>query len=388
MPIETDFTFEQEHVRTPLAALARAPVDFLGPLRGFVSGQPGAKNQRTWKGSGFNMIWRPNLAGESGTKDFFLELNLTDETLSFTEISGKTGVANRGLLQKDIFLGGAAYVQTINDRFDSTGQHFEPGVWANVPDTTNPSEKSTVVRMGSIPHGTTINLQGQTFSVQTPRFDSSSITPFRIGSPDDGQTNLVHFDEETLSIPSSSRTDLARVADLTQAQLSNPNLFLSQAIANQTILSTTVLTVSSNTSAQSVPDEGGGTNNIAFLIGKGSPPTGGPNANAVMATATFWIERVRDQKGSEFDQLQYTQRVLLNFKGLSWPHITVATLVSQSLPTTYVVKAGDTLSAIASRFYGVGTELFSRRIYEANRDVIGPDPNLIRPGESLTIPAL
>jgi len=35
---------------------------------------------------------------------------------------------------------------------------------------------------------------------------------------------------------------------------------------------------------------------------------------------------VKDQQGKEFDQLQYTQRVLLNFNGLSWPHITVATL--------------------------------------------------------------
>jgi hypothetical protein len=25
-------------------------------------------------------------------------------------------------------------------------------------------------------------------------------------------------------------------------------------------------------------------------------------------------------------QLQYTQRVLLNFNGLSWPHVSVATL--------------------------------------------------------------
>jgi hypothetical protein len=130
MPIETDFTFHHEHAaRHALAHAAPAPADFLGHLRGFVGGRPGAQNQRTWKGAGFNMIWRPTSAAGSGAQGFFLELNLTDETLSFNEISGNTGVANRGLLQQDIFLGAVAYVQTIKDTFDNSGQHFEPGVW-------------------------------------------------------------------------------------------------------------------------------------------------------------------------------------------------------------------------------------------------------------------
>ncbi|MBV9627404.1 MAG: LysM peptidoglycan-binding domain-containing protein [Xanthobacteraceae bacterium] len=385
MPIETDFHYRQEHAPPPPGAAIRAavePPDFLGFLRGFVGGRPGDKNQRTWKGTGFNMIWRPN-HNQSGSKDFFLELNFTDEILSFNEISGGTGVANRGLLQNDIFLGAVAYVQQINDSFDSSGQHFEPGVWANVPGTTDPGEQASVTRMGSIPHGTTINLQGRAFTVPAPKFEVATITPFRAGSVDDGNTNLVHFDEETLSIPSTSRTPLSRVASLTQQQLANPNLFLSQALANQTILSTTVLAVSSVTTTTSVPDAGGGTDNIAFLVGK----TDGPNANAAIASAIFWIEKVRDRNGREFDQLQYTQRVLLNFNGLSWPHITVGTLVSQTFPTTYVVVAGDTLSAIASRFYGTGREPFWRLIYDANRGLIGENPNLIQPGQNLTIPA-
>lgn len=56
------------------------------------------------------------------------------------------------------------------------------------------------------------------------------------------------------------------------------------------------------------------------------------------------------------------------------------------LPTTYVVKLGDTLSGIALHFYGNGTEPFWRKIYDANKNVIGPDPNLIKPNEKLTIP--
>jgi hypothetical protein len=318
MPLDTDFSFHQEH--PPGQPLAAAAIDLLGPLRGFV----GKARQRTWKGTGFNLIWRPNFASEFGPKDFFLELNLTDETLAFTDITGSTGIANRGELQKGIFLGGLGYLQTINDRFDNSGQHFEPGVWASVPTTTNPREQATVVRMGSIPHGSTINLQGIAFPVATPQFTPASITPFRIGSPDDGRTDLVHFPEEqNVATAMPSRTPPNHVPGLTNAQLANPNLFLSQALAHDTVLSTTVLTVSSDTSAPgSVPDVGGGTDNIAFLIGTRA----GQNANAARVSAIFWIERVKDQQGNEYDQLQYTQRVLLNFNGLSWPHITVATL--------------------------------------------------------------
>lgn len=40
--------------------------------------------------------------------------------------------------------------------------------------------------------------------------------------------------------------------------------------------------------------------------------------------ATFWLETIEGNPAIQ--QLQYAQTVLLNFNGLSWPHITVATL--------------------------------------------------------------
>ncbi len=51
-------------------------------------------------------------------------------------------------------------------------------------------------------------------------------------------------------------------------------------------------------------------------------------------------------------------------------------------PRRYTVRPGDTLSGIAARL-GI---LEWRRLYEANRAVIGPDPNLIRPGQVLVVP--
>jgi uncharacterized protein YidB (DUF937 family) len=50
----------------------------------------------------------------------------------------------------------------------------------------------------------------------------------------------------------------------------------------------------------------------------------------------------------------------------------------------YVVVAGDSLSKISKRFYDDGNAW--RRIYDANKEVIGANPDLIRPGQKLRIP--
>lgn len=58
-----------------------------------------------------------------------------------------------------------------------------------------------------------------------------------------------------------------------------------------------------------------------------------------------------------------------------------ATNGAPSNSATYTVQPGDTLSAIAAR-NGVSTQA----LYDANRGVVGNDPNLIQPGQVLTIP--
>lgn len=51
---------------------------------------------------------------------------------------------------------------------------------------------------------------------------------------------------------------------------------------------------------------------------------------------------------------------------------------------SYTVKSGDCLCAIARRFYGDDKRYID--IYNANKSIIGGNPNLIMPGQKLTIP--
>ena len=93
---------------------------------------------------------------------------------------------------------------------------------------------------------------------------------------------------------------------------------LAAAIAGQTITATTVLHISTVTNPAT--NTLGGAENIPFLR---------TNADVAHVSATFWIETVQfpaPNNDRYFLQLQYTQTVFLNFLGLSWPHVSVATL--------------------------------------------------------------
>jgi LysM repeat protein len=61
---------------------------------------------------------------------------------------------------------------------------------------------------------------------------------------------------------------------------------------------------------------------------------------------------------------------------------TVLVLPGQVTPVSYTVRTGDTLSGIATEFAIPGGW---PTLYTGNRQVIGPDPNVIRPGTVLTL---
>jgi hypothetical protein len=271
------------------------------------------------------------------------------------------------MVQGDAFLNGIPYVQKINDvsvPANPVGIHFEPGVWLSVPGTTVPQEGATIVRMASIPHGTTIEAQGTSFTVAGgPHVDPVDITPFPIGNPG----HPIRFPSQTAADAGTFRlpqdlTDFIAAGTITQPILDNPNIILKNRADAQNITSTTVIQISTNPAD---PLFGGGTDNIAFLLGDKSAT--GPNADAIQMSATFWIETVTEKitvpaytahrpvivHGTtsagkpvvsfavtsnkpaaedttidvSYTQIQYTQTVLLNFNHLTWPHVSVATLV-------------------------------------------------------------
>jgi hypothetical protein len=366
--VPSNFSIHEVPTAPPRATIAAAP-RLAPPTLGALAGLVG-----TFTGNGFNTIFRPQnpatptpLPIPVPTSDNVLELNLTSETLSFSP--GLGSIPNRGSIQGDIFLNGVPYVQAINDVTNpgqSTGIHFEPGIWLIVPDTTAPKEGGTVVRMASIPHGTTVEAQGiAVTSAGPPTIQAVDITPTKIS---DG--TKVKFPSQTAENQQTARIpqDLAPFmlhGTITQASLDDPNSLLRAQMAGQTILSTTTLIVRTDPTA---PLFGGGTDNMAFLLGDAAAAN--PNAQAVTMSAIFWIETVQDTLQIPIfapgqgpiivepdgprpfgrpvprylvdppllvpaprtlkvtsTQIQYTQTVNLNFKTLSWPHVSVATLV-------------------------------------------------------------
>ena len=314
---DSDFVFEGippiEGGAAPHAVAAVAPADPLGPL---------AQLPGTWTGTGFNTIWRPH---HPSSQDRFLELNLTTETLVFTAINGP--IPNRGLVIPDINMFGITYMQQISETSSGTGLHIEPGIWAVVPQTSDPSEPATVVRMASIPHGTVILAQGTTQFLEggPPNIPNNNIVPFGVGSPPPPNSDFASAEQEFPELNLSQQTQFRHASPgVTQAMVQNPNSVLQGVIHGKPMKSRTFIQITTKHN----PVKGGGTANTAFLSSASNPPGG--NANAVEVDATFWIETLPGSGGGpDILQLQYTQLVQLDFNGLRWPHVTVATLRKQ-----------------------------------------------------------
>ena len=370
--IPSDFVFGElraDHKKPP----PPTPPPPLGPLAAF---------KGDWVGNGFNTIFRPDSTVSPTTLpnplippppvlDNILELNLTSESLSFSPSLGS--VPNRGTTpQGDIFLNGVPYLQTIKDvtiHGESVGIHVEPGIWMHVPATNVPQLGESVVRMASIPHGTTIEAQGTAVTVAgPPTINPVDITPFVTGNP----ANKITFPSQTASNANAPRIpqDLAAfiaAGTITQALLDDPNSLLRNHISKQNITNTIALIISTGgpPPPQLLPF-GGGVDNIAFLLGQAAATA--PNAQALQMLAIFWIETVQEvilvpplQVGQQFavkgtpsvpgqrvptfsgtapfdsntprkitvpfTQIQYTQTVFLNFNKLTWPHVSLNTLV-------------------------------------------------------------
>ena len=217
-----------------------------------------------------------------------------------------------------------------------------------------------------------------------------NINPFQIGGAQTPAGNHP-FPSQSVLTPGTPRIPQNLVpfnaaGTITQAILDNPNTVLKDEIASQTIQSFVTLVITTdaagtqptpppnptNPTAPPVttdPGFAGGTAEIAFLTGDNHTPPQQPNARAFKMTAVFWIETVLEtivvpvcqanglpitieaapRPGSTlrpvftvtptkditapkkiivpFTQIQYSQTVFLNFNTLTWPHVSVATLI-------------------------------------------------------------
>ncbi len=312
----------------------------LGPLASLVG---------SWRGPGFNAIWRPDNIQPPANSAIhrFLELNLTNDSFEFRVIPG--AVPNRGFNnQADLELYGLHYLQRTSDAdqppFSTAGQalHIEPGLFMNVPGSLANNNQATIVRMGSIPHGTTVLMQGPnpgaevtsgspTIPALTPFANFPGVQPFTTtaglgiqpvsiapttqASPGPPPVAAVTYGEEHV-VPENQDTaaDAAFPASQSngpfpaefQGFVNDPNSVLRDAIAGQTILGF----IQINLSADGV---GQGIENIPFLgipnmsysaATAAANPTNAvttdptvasttPNAFVYSAQATFWIEFVQ-----------------------------------------------------------------------------------------------
>ena len=328
-----------------------APRYGLDPITLNVNLGPLANLAGTWKGSGFSQMWRPDNTdpaslNPSGIRRF-LQLNQTVETLTFTTIPN--AIPNRGVGdQPDITIYGLHYLQSINDgdpkKFPNHGEalHIEPGLFLNVPASGKKADgtvvadgnvlPATVVRLGTIPHGVSVLMQGLAPGIapvagppnipdiypipELPAFVPSpppanagrgiqpaNLGPYTAANPPLHAVPEVVLANDIAGSQSNGPYDATTGVDpaLFQRAVDNPNQLLKDAIAGQDVLGHITLDLTSEFAADTL----NGANlastigNIPFLgipqlVGDtGAHAVASNNALVKSARATFWIEFVR-----------------------------------------------------------------------------------------------
>jgi hypothetical protein len=334
----------------------------LGPLA-FLTG--------AWRGPGFNAIWRPdnNQPPENSAIHRFLELNLTTDGFDFHIIPGV--VPNRGFnVQPDLSLYGLTYLQRVSDAdpapsptvnpqgySQTAGQalHIEPGLFMHVPASQQPATGDTpivntdaIVRMGSIPHGVTVLMQGPNPGTKPilgppkippliPFTGYPGLAPFAPLTPPppvppgpnppgvgiqpinlDGSEHVIPEINIALDTLAPGSQSTGPFPASFQGFINDPNSVLRDAIVGQDILGFIAINLTTDSlSSNGLPTLGVGSlyetiSNIPFLgVSNQTPPAPlpaapatvaiapapVPNAFVYSASATFWIEWVRWDSG-------------------------------------------------------------------------------------------
>lgn len=272
--------------------LSGSEIDF-GNLTGLIG---------TWQSSnGFNMIAVPNQQGNFGLLVApYTESLVINAVPATTPNRGLFTIANLPTLQY------STTIMNISDPTDPSLMHVECGFWELVDPTTN--AMFDIFRLATIPHGDSVEAMGRSKIIPGP----PKIDPTVSGLPTgDLPTEAGYTDEYLFPF---------KYPNFNPA---SPNKTLIEYLANQEknglkVTKTVELTVSTQNNA-------GGMNNIVSLQ---------DNANPTQFDATFWLETLEDSSGNITRQLQYSQRILIEFpieqnkpgQTIIWPHINVNTL--------------------------------------------------------------
>jgi hypothetical protein len=190
------------------------------------------------------------------------------------------------------------------------------------PTAENTSE--TYVRHATIPHGNSLAAQSTFFTTVAtgPDIQPVNSLPFPQTDPIPPLNDVTHA---TITSPNYIGPYLntplpvdCMPKGLDAAKtIKDPTEVLRAQITKQTILETVVIAISTT------PLLGGGIVNIPFLT---------KNANTAQMDAIFWIEKVQNPTfpNRQYMQLQYVQRVILDFDNIHWPHVSVATLAKSA----------------------------------------------------------
>lgn len=266
-------------------------IDF-GNLTGLIGNWHGA--------NGFNLIAVPDQKG-----DFELLIDPYTEDLIVNAVPATT--PNRGLIIIEN-IPTLQYSTTISETADSKNSlmHVEGGFWELSTKSTR-NAGFDIFRIASVPHGNAVEAMG-----------NSSVSN---GPP--------AFDDDFNALPTG---DLPTLSGYTDKYIGEPlypdfspvaptrtlsNYLQKQIDSGLKVTKTVTLRVSTRNK--------GGIANIASIR---------TNANATEFDATFWIETLEDQDGKCFQQLQYAQRIMIEFpikidlpgQTIAWPHVNVNTL--------------------------------------------------------------
>ena len=267
-----------------------------------------------WEGLGFSLIARPHF-GPDSKHGFFLQLNMLREVIEFTTIGSP--VFNRGSQQEDMAIYGVTYMHRVTDDTTGGALHVEPGMWLNIPPTSVPEAGASIARLGTIPHGNafcTVGFSQEAEYDRIPEIPPANVIPFPIGGSPLPPGSVNPFEEYNLSIPTAMRSPSLPPA-ITQTLINDPNQMLRDTLDKQVNQEGKVLNWITRLITKTADEKSIG--NIPFITA---------NANTMDFESVFAIESVTDSCGDESLQLQYSQTALINFRGMSYPHVSVGTL--------------------------------------------------------------